>query len=164
MKVISKQTNSKMCMICGIDNQFGLKANFYNMEDGSVASIFTFKSHHRSYPGRVHGGMISALLDELAGRSIWVTDPNLLGVTVNMSVKFRNPVPYNEELIAVGKMVERRSRLFTAEAFIYGKDKKVLAQSTATYMILPAQSITPIDAYDDAYDLQVPDDVKEIDL
>ena len=31
MKVISKQSNSKMCVICGMDNKFGLRAQFYNM-------------------------------------------------------------------------------------------------------------------------------------
>ena len=61
MKVISKQTNSKMCLICGLDNKLGLKANFYNMEDDSVGAIFTFKPEHQSYPERVHGGMLSAL-------------------------------------------------------------------------------------------------------
>lgn len=33
MKVVSKQGNSKMCIICGLDNEYGLKAPFYNMED-----------------------------------------------------------------------------------------------------------------------------------
>lgn len=28
MKVLKKQTNSKMCYICGMDNPFGLKAHF----------------------------------------------------------------------------------------------------------------------------------------
>lgn len=39
MKVLKKQTNSKMCYICGMDNPFGLKAPFYEMEDGSLVSI-----------------------------------------------------------------------------------------------------------------------------
>jgi hypothetical protein len=29
MKVISKQRNSRMCAICGMDNKYGLKAQFY---------------------------------------------------------------------------------------------------------------------------------------
>ena len=43
MKVVKKQTNSKLCYICGIENGFGLKASFYEMEDGSVISIFKYK-------------------------------------------------------------------------------------------------------------------------
>ena len=34
MKVVKKQTNIKLGDICGIENEFGLKAPFYEMEDG----------------------------------------------------------------------------------------------------------------------------------
>lgn len=51
MKVTSKQRNSKMCVICGMDNPFGVKAQFYNMEDGSVITPFKFKEEHQSYRG-----------------------------------------------------------------------------------------------------------------
>lgn len=33
MKIVSKQKNSKMCMTCGLDNKYGVRAPFYNMED-----------------------------------------------------------------------------------------------------------------------------------
>ena len=60
MKVICKQRNSRMCVICGLDNPFGVRAPFYTMDDGSVMSCFQFAAHHQSYPGRVHGGIITA--------------------------------------------------------------------------------------------------------
>ena len=65
MKILSKQRNSRMCMICGLDNEYGVNAPFYNMEDGSVMTVFRYKEQHQSYPGRVHGGMITAMLDEM---------------------------------------------------------------------------------------------------
>ena len=67
MKIIEKQRNSKSCLICGLDNNFGVKAPFYNLEDGSVATVFSFKFEHQSYPERVHGGMVGALLDDVMG-------------------------------------------------------------------------------------------------
>ena len=33
MQVKYKQNNSRMCVICGMDNPFGLRAPFYVMED-----------------------------------------------------------------------------------------------------------------------------------
>ena len=68
MKVLRTQRNSKNCVICGMENPLGLKAPFYILDNDSVASVFTFKKEHQSYPDRTHGGMISALLDELIGR------------------------------------------------------------------------------------------------
>ena len=166
MKVVSKQTNSKMCIICGLENQIGLKGSFYNLEDGSVGAIFTFKEEHQSYPERVHGGMISALLDELAGRALWVTDPELFGVTTTMSVKFRKPVPYGVELFGKGEIIKRSGRLFTATAKIVDKNKTVLAELEGNYIILPASKIVENTEFSKEEDVNfvVPDDVTEIDL
>lgn len=166
MKVVSKQTNSKMCIICGLENELGLKADFYNMEDGSVGAIFTFKPHHQSYPGRVHGGMISALLDELAGRAIWVTNPELFGVTATMTVKFRKPVPYDTKLFGRGEIIKRNGRLFTATAKLTDENKTLLAEVEGTYMILPTEKITNGESFSKEEDVNfvVPDNVKEIDF
>ena len=166
MKVVSKQTNSKMCLICGLENDLGLKADFYNMENGSVGAIFTFKDVHQSYPGRVHGGMISALLDELAGRVLWVTDPEVFGVTATMTVKFRKPVPYNQKLLGHGELIKRSGRLFTAKAKVIDEDKNILAELEGTYMILPSDKITNGESFSKAEDVNfvVPDDITEIDL
>ena len=42
MKVIKKQTNSKMCIICGVETNAGVGASFYEMEDNSVIALFIF--------------------------------------------------------------------------------------------------------------------------
>ena len=164
MKVISKQTNSKMCLICGLENNLGLKANFYNMEDGSVGAIFKFRKEHQSYPERVHGGMISALLDELAGRALWVKNPELLGVTATLEVKFRKPVPYDVELFGRGEITKQTGRLFNACAKIMDKNKVVLAESTATYVIMPNNQIASTSSLTDDISILVKDNVSEIDF
>ncbi len=155
-----------MCIVCGLNNQMGLKASFYNMEDGAVGSIFTFKKEHQSYPGRVHGGMISALLDELAGRALWVTDPELFGVTATMNVKFRKPVPYGVTLYGRGEITSRRGRLFTATSKIIDKEKNVLAELEGTYMILSTSQITNGEDFSKEDDVSfiVADDIVEIDI
>ena len=72
MKVLRTQKNSKNCIICGMENPLGVKAPFYVLDDDSVASEFSFRPEHQSYPDRTHGGMISTLLDELMGRALWI--------------------------------------------------------------------------------------------
>ena len=99
MKILSKQKNSRMCMICGLDNEYGVNAPFYNMEDGSVMTVFRYKEQHQSYPGRVHGGMITAMLDEMGLRSLWAKElsEETFGVTISLDTKYRKPVPYETE-------------------------------------------------------------------
>ena len=74
MRVISKQRNSRMCIMCGLDNEYGVRAPFYNMEDGSVATLFSYRCQHQSYPGRVHGGLITAMIDEMGLRALWAKE------------------------------------------------------------------------------------------
>ena len=42
---------------------------------------------HQSYPGILHGGIISAILDETIGLAIMITEENVLGVTVELKLK-----------------------------------------------------------------------------
>lgn len=163
MKVNKKQNNSDYCLICGVNNPVGLNAQFYEMEDNTVVAKVCFKKEHQSYPGRVHGGMISALLDELVGRAIWVYDPNMWGVTMNLSVKFRKPVPYDTELKAVGRIDNQTSRTFLGSGEILDSEGNVLAQANATYMKLPLEQITNTSEISSATDIFIPDDITDID-
>ena len=162
MKVVARQANSHDCIICGIDNPYGVKAPFYNMEDGSVVSIFKYSFNHQSYPERTHGGMITCMLDEIIGRSIWTIEPDTWGVTIDLNVKFRKPVPYEEELMAIGKVTQNSSKAFVGEGKICKMDGTVLATAKATYLKLPLDKIANI-SHDDV-NVIFPCDRLEIDI
>ena len=163
MKVLRKQANSKSCIICGMDNPLGVKAPFYEMEDDSVVTLFSFRSEHQSYPGRAHGGMITCMLDELIGRVIWCFEPDKLAVTLDINVKFRKPVPYGAPLVGVGRIVKNSSRAYVGEAKICDMSGAVLAEGKATYYKMPAAAITDANMHEEL-DVFVPDDVKSIEL
>lgn len=160
MKVIKKQNNSKLCFICGIENEFGLKAPFYEMEDKSVISLFTYRDYHQSYPERVHGGLITAMLDEIAGRAIWIIEPNTWAVTTEIKVKFRKVVPYDVELKAVGKITKNTRRIFYAIAQLFDNEENILAEAEVTYFKLPLEKISTT-GHDDV-NIYIPDSVTEI--
>lgn len=132
-----------MCIICGLDNEYGLKAPFYNMTDGSVATVFSYRPQHQSYPERVHGGLITAMLDEMGLRGLWADElsEENFGVTVSLETKFRKPVPYNVELIGVGKIVKKSGNFFTVESKILDRDGKLLANGLVNYLKLSVQKI-----------------------
>lgn len=161
MKVIKKQTNSRMCIICGMNNEFGLKAPFYEMEDHTVMSVFEFHDHHQSYPGRAHGGMIATMLDEIVGRAVWIDEPLMWGVTMDIKVKYRKPVPLNETVIAKGVIVKNSSKFFVGNGFIYDKYGNVLAEANVNYFKLPIEKISDTATHDDI-NVFIPDNVTEI--
>ncbi|MGN0168212.1 MAG: PaaI family thioesterase [Acetatifactor sp.] len=163
MKVISKQRNSKMCIVCGMDNPIGLHAQFYNMEDGSVMTLFQYTEDYQSFPLRVHGGLIATMLDELGLRALWTGgSEDVFGVTMSMEVKYRKPVPYEEELIGRG-IVERETPKFaTIQTGIYDKKGTLLANAEVKYIKLDVSQIAEgVDDHEEMCYL-IEDDVKEI--
>lgn len=163
MKVVSKQNNSHMCLICGMNNSAGVRGQFYNMEDGSVGGLFTFREEHQSYPGRVHGGMLATMIDELAGRVLWVDSPDKIAVTMDINVKYRKPVPYNTPLKGRGVFIERLSRAYSAKCYIMDMDNNVLAEGVAKYLILPAEKVSDA-SLEEELDIYIPDEITEIDF
>lgn len=143
MKVIQKQRNSKMCVICGLDNPAGVRAPFYSMQDGSVMTLFSYREEHQSYPGRVHGGMITAMLDELGLRALWAKEGGefTYGVTLSLETKFRKPVPYGEELIGRGEVVKDSGNFITAVCTVSNASGVVLASASVKYLKLSVERI-----------------------
>lgn len=146
MKVLSRQSNSKMCIICGMDNDAGVKAPFYNMEDGSVASVFEFRDIHQSYPERTHGGLISTMLDEIMGRVLWFNedgndDYEKFAVTMSLTIKYRKPVPYGVKVKARGYYVKDTSRAYVSRGEIFDMDGNLLAEAEASYMKMSQSAV-----------------------
>lgn len=150
-KVIGKQNNSKMCFVCGMENKFGLKAYFYEMENGELVATFTPKDVHQSYPGRLHGGIASTILDEAIGRAILMKNENMWGVTLELNVKFKKPVPYNEELKVICKITNETSRTFEGEGRIVLANGDIAVTAVGKYFKLPVNKITNADFTEDQW-------------
>lgn len=129
--------------MCGLDNEYGVRAPFYNMEDGSVMTLFRYRMQHQSYPGRVHGGLITAMLDEMGLRALWAKElsEETFGVTFSLETKYRKPVPYDQDLIGKGIIVKNSLRFFVTEASIMDTKGNVLANGTVKYIRLDVNEI-----------------------
>lgn len=164
MKVITRQRNSKMCMVCGLDNPFGVRAPFYSMEDGRVFSPFKFHFNHQSYPGRVHGGMVTTVLDELGIRALWAKtlDETKFGVTTSLTTKYRKPAPYETDLVSVGRLISETSRFFIVETGLYDLEGTLIAEAELRYIKLPANVISEGEDVHTQMPYLIEDGVKEL--
>lgn len=152
--------------MCGLDNPYGVKAPFYTMEDGSVATIFSYREQHQSYPGRVHGGLITAMLDEMGLRALWACEgeEKTYGVTISLETKYRKPVPYDVELIGCGKIIKDTGNFLTADTKILNKDGQALATGIIKYIKLDPQKIQPGVITHEEMCYLIDDGVKNIDI
>ena len=165
-KVTNKQYNSKMCFVCGLQNNSSLRASFYELENGELAALFKPLEEHQGYPGRLHGGVAASILDETIGRAINLTQKDVWGVTVELNLKYKKPVPLDEQLRVVGRITRDTSRLFegTGEIILSNGDVAVIAD--AKYLKMPIDKITDHDPEDEELMFLVKenDDPAEIEL
>ncbi|MEM7737989.1 MAG: PaaI family thioesterase [Deinococcota bacterium] len=133
-----QQPNSDYCFICGRKNPIGLKLVFFDNGNDEVMSTCVIPEHFNGYPGIVHGGIVSALLDEGVGRVSLIHDHHNLMMSVTLEVKFRQPVPTETELRIIGKRVKMRGRLGQAVGKLYLPDGSVAAESKLNLASLPA--------------------------
>jgi len=142
-KIIGKQHNSKLCFVCGLKNKFGIHAHFYVTEKQELVALFTPAEEHQSYPGRLHGGIASAVLDETIGRAILNRyEEEVWGVTIDLNVKFKKPIPLNEELKVVGRITNENNRMFEGTGEIILNNGDVAVTASGKYLKVPIEKIT----------------------
>jgi len=165
-KVIRKQPNSKMCLVCGLKNSLGLKAHFYELENKELVGIFKPIEEHQGYPGRLHGGIISAILDETIGRSILINyEEDVWFVTVEFNARFKKPVPLDEEVKARARLTKETSRIYEGTGEILLENGEVAAEGSGKYMKLPIEKIADFDYEEQEWGVVPADtDPEEIDV
>lgn len=142
-KITNSQHISKNCLVCGVDNDFGLKTRFYETADKELIAVFKPLSEHQSYPQVMHGGISAAILDEVIGRAIMMTtDSNTFGVTIELKVRYKSPVPLGVELKAVGRITKQRSRTFEGTGELYLPNGDVAVEAEGKYMKRRLDQIT----------------------
>lgn len=140
-RVRGAQHVSRMCLVCGTENAAGLKARFLELEGGEVVGIFQPRPEHQGYPGRLHGGISSAILDETIGRAINLVHGDAWGVTVELTVRYRRPVPLEGEVRAVARITKDSSRLFEGTGEIVLADGTIAVEASGKYLRLPIERI-----------------------
>jgi uncharacterized protein (TIGR00369 family) len=144
--ITRKQYNSKLCFVCGLKNSSGLNASFYETDQGELIATFVPGLEHQSYPGRLHGGVASAILDETMGRAVLVgNDTAVWGLTVELNLTYKKPIPLGVELRVVARITEENSRFFhgTGEILLPGGETAVTARGK--YMKAPLEKIADFD-------------------
>jgi uncharacterized protein (TIGR00369 family) len=102
------------CFVCGAGNPRGLGLSFEAWRDG-VRAEFTPLAEHQGYAGVVHGGIISAILDEAMIKAAALSGCS--PVTAELSVRFKKTLPVGDKAVVEAKLV-RAERLMEASALL----------------------------------------------
>ncbi len=138
------QPGNSACFICGEDNPAGIHAHYDEQADGTLFARFTGQEHHQGYPGRMHGGIIAAILDEAIGRAVPTPER---GMTRELRVRYRQPVPLSVDLLAVGRITSAGERVREDAAELRLPDGTVAVEAQARYRVPDPE---PLGAFDPA--------------
>ena len=165
-RVKAKQPNSKMCVVCGLKNPYGLHASFFELEGGELVATFAGRAEHQGYPGRLHGGIATAILDEAIGRAIRIRHGDKVwGVTVEVTTRFKKPIPVGEKLTVRCRLTHEDSRFFDGTGEIFLPDGELAATGRGRYIKLPIEKIAELNVEEQEWKVTShPDDPKEIAL
>ncbi|OHB27285.1 MAG: acyl-CoA thioesterase [Desulfuromonadaceae bacterium GWC2_58_13] len=115
------------CFVCGSENAAGLKAHFDidHVRHRAICTI-RIKDIYQGWKGMVHGGIIAALVDEAGIYACRSFGEHF--VTAELNIKYKAPVPIDQDLIVSAEVIESRRRIFS----VVGKIElagKVLVES-----------------------------------
>jgi len=123
------------CFGCSPNNTTGLTLNMHQIENGLV-STFRLPERFESYPGVIHGGIVSTVLDEVMGNVIAVLDERLC-FTITLRVKYLAPLHTNELYRCLAKLARRPDSgddIYKVDGEIHPADRdEALAIASATY-------------------------------
>lgn len=128
------------CFGCGDENPCGLRLRFETTEPGVVEARFVPRRQDEGFFGVVHGGIVTAMLDEAMAWASFSAD--VWAMTAKMEVRFRRPVRVGAELRLVGRVVSVRGKLVeTAGEVRSVDDDALLAEATASFVQVPSAQV-----------------------
>ena len=146
---MQKQPNSSFCFVCGLENVAGVKVRFYETiaADGvaEVLACFSGQPCHQGYPGRMHGGVLTGVLDETIARAINYgtgVDVERWGITAELNTRFLHPGPLEVEISARGRVLTQSRRMFTGSGEICLPDGTVAVRAEGKFLKLPLSAIS----------------------
>ena len=119
------------CVVCGAENACGMHLAFALLDDGSVEAAFPCGDVFQGYPGLVHGGVISSLLDGAMTNCLFAHGQQ--GITGELKVRFCYPVRVNRRATVRARIDRSTPPLHVLEAELV-QDDQVKARATGKFV------------------------------
>lgn len=124
--------NDQHCFCCGQDNDKGLKLKFKYSEEGESETSLIVPKYFTGWENLTHGGLISMLLDETMAHAC--IGSKLVGVTAELTVRFKKPLPVETKIFVKGKMTEVKGRIALTSGSIKDATGTVYATGKARFI------------------------------
>lgn len=128
-----QQPPPRLCYACGSANERGLHMTFRRDGERTICE-YTPCAYQQGYPGRMHGGVVSTLIDEAMGWAVY--HAREWGATARLNIRYRQPVSLEQTLRIEAWITKNRGRLMELRAEVLGEDGRLLAEGDGVFMKL----------------------------
>jgi acyl-coenzyme A thioesterase PaaI-like protein len=127
------------CIGCGPLHPHGLHLHF-TAEANTMKARWIPDGDWESFPGIIHGGIISTALDEAMSKAILAT--GVQAFTVDLRLRYRHKLSTGQPVEIHGWMVQKEKRRITAEAAVCSLSGEEYAHAWGIFLLAP-RSATP---------------------
>ncbi|MBW2452525.1 MAG: PaaI family thioesterase [Deltaproteobacteria bacterium] len=129
-----KINDNQFCFICGSRNPIGLQTKpCIDADERRAYFHVTVPPEFQGWEGVVHGGIVSALLDEVAAYAAMTIAPHV--VTAELKTRYIKPVPVNMSLTVEARVLNHVKRSIMVEATLVQEDR-LLTRAEAHMMVV----------------------------
>lgn len=135
---LNDETDYGLCFACGPRNRSGLRLRF-ERDGAGVTTTFVPRLSHQGYPGYVHGGVATALLDEIMSR-VFLLDGQWV-MTARVDVRFRHPIPLGQRIRGAAERSRALRGFLQAQGRLELADGRVAADAVGTFVPVPDDTL-----------------------
>jgi uncharacterized protein (TIGR00369 family) len=121
-----------LCFVCGKANEHGLKLTFHSSK-GTTLSEFVLPKNFQGYKNIIHGGIVSAILDEAMIHAAMAGGHS--PVSAEITVRFKQPLSAGQPAIVEAVLTQSGPRIVKAHARISDKASGLLIAEATGKMI-----------------------------
>jgi uncharacterized protein (TIGR00369 family) len=117
------------CFGCGPDHPIGFRLRFTVEGEGDAREVttdFTPTERYQGPPGIMHGGLVTALADEVAAWTV-IAATGKFGFTAEVACKLRKPVRVGTAVTARGRVVRASTRIVKVQTRIIQAGEEAFA-------------------------------------
>jgi acyl-coenzyme A thioesterase PaaI-like protein len=137
----TKRIEHPDCIGCGLDNASGLALEFFMRADEGVQAEFYCSRQYQGYPGFLHGGVTSLLLDSAMTNCLFAH--HIAAVTARLIIRFLLPVAIDQPAVVRAWIREYEPPLYVLEAELE-QNGRILVRASAKFInrdLIPADGL-----------------------
>ena len=139
----SRDWHTDKCYACGTGNERGLEIDvLFDENVGEVNFEFTPDDFMLGAPGYVHGGVLSAIMDESQGVLCFHIGHMIM--TDELHLKYHKATPLHKPVKVHSWMTAVRKRRLYTRATMHSEEGELLCASSARWYLLPEKTIKRI--------------------